>query len=171
MEFALSLHHVTKVFEDHSNKHLPVLENINLEIHLGEFFIILGPSGSGKSTLLRVMSGLEKSFRGEVSYAPEISRQDISFIFQQFALLPWLSVYENVELGLIVRHISKESRHKTIMEELRRLGLEKFAHVYPKALSGGMRQRVGIARALVTSPKIIFMDEPFSELDSFTALE
>lgn len=85
MEFALSLYHVTKVFENHPNKHLPVLENINLEIHFGEFFIILGPSGSGKSTLLRVMSGLEKSFRGEVSYAPEISRRDVSFIFQQFA--------------------------------------------------------------------------------------
>ncbi|MBI3335352.1 MAG: ABC transporter ATP-binding protein [Candidatus Portnoybacteria bacterium] len=170
METALSLHHITKIFTENS-RHLTVLEDISLEIFSGEFFVILGPSGSGKSTLLRIVSGLEKNYRGEVTYASTLSHSDMSFIFQQFALLPWLTVYQNVELGLVARHAQKEFRAKKVMEELVRLGLEKFTHAYPRELSGGMRQRVGIARALATDPKIIFMDEAFSELDSFTAEE
>ena len=167
---AIVLKKITKYFEEDGKK-LAVLENINLEIENGEFFVLVGPSGSGKSTLLRIMSGLEKKYTGEVIFDKNISHHDISFVFQQFALLPWLTVFENVELGLLSKKIDEKNRHSMVMRELSQFGLEKFAHSYPRDLSGGMRQRVGIARALATDPKIIFMDEPFSELDSFTAEE
>lgn len=168
MNQAIALRKISKTFKEDSEE-LTVLKDINLEINLGEFFIFLGPSGSGKSTLLRIMSGLEKDFQGQVILNKDITQADFSFIFQQFALLPWLTVFENVEIGLLARGISKEERRQRVMDELNKLGLEKFAKTHPKELSGGMRQRVGIARALVTNPKIIFMDEPFSALDSFTA--
>lgn len=164
----ISLKNISKTFEE-DGKSLAALKDINLEINQGEFFIFLGPSGSGKSTLLRIMSGLEKNYQGKVELEQDISQKDFSFIFQQFALLPWLTVFENVELGLLTRHIPKEERYLKVMGELKKLGLERFAKTFPKELSGGMKQRVGIARALVTNPKIIFMDEPFSALDSFTA--
>lgn len=167
---AITLKSITKIFSE-EEKELTVLKDINLEINQGEFFIFLGPSGSGKSTLLRIMSGLEKSFKGKVELGGDISKSDFSFVFQQFALLPWMSVFENVEIGLLSRASSKTERYEKVMAELQKLGLEKFAKSFPKELSGGMRQRVGIARAFVTNPKIIFMDEPFSALDSFTAKE
>lgn len=170
MKSAISLKNVTKIFSE-DGKELIALKDISLEIKQGEFFIFLGPSGSGKSTLLRIMSGLEKSFNGKVELGPDTNKSDFSFIFQQFALLPWMSVFENVELGLLARKVSGPDREQRVMAELAKLGLEKFARNLPKELSGGMKQRVGIARALVTNPKIIFMDEPFSSLDSFTAGE
>ena len=149
-----------------------VLEHIGLEIGPGEFFVLLGPSGSGKSTILRIMSGLEKSYSGTVQWEDGITQSDMSFVFQQFALLPWLTVYENAEMGLIMRKdLTTDMRRVMVMKELRELGLERFAHAHPHELSGGMRQRVGIARAIATNPKIIFLDEPFSEVDSFTGRE
>lgn len=166
----VTLKNISKTFKE-DRQQLTVLKDINLEIKTGEFFVFLGPSGSGKSTLLRIMSGLEKDFEGSVSLGEGASSSDLSFIFQQFALLPWLPVFENVEIGLIGRNIPKKEREQKVMDELTKLGLGKFAKSYPKELSGGMKQRVGIARALVTQPKIIFMDEPFSALDSFTAEE
>ena len=169
MEHSITLTNIGKSFTEENKRSLVVLEDINLKITKGEFFILLGPSGCGKSTLLRIMSGLEKNHRGTVTLAADITRHDISFIFQQFALLPWLTIYENVEVGLLALEPNKETRKKRIMEELKKLGLESFALHYPRELSGGMKQRVGIARALVRNPKIIFMDEPFSALDSFTA--
>lgn len=169
MPSALRVTKLTKTFKDPAGKSLLVLKDINLEVKSGEFLIILGPSGSGKSTLLRIMSGLEKEYKGEVALGPKLSGEEMSFVFQHFALLPWLSVYENVELGLLGKKLTDRVRRDRVEKELRRLGLEKFAKARPRELSGGMRQRVGIARALVAEPKIIFMDEPFSELDSFTA--
>lgn len=166
---ALVAKRITKTFEKRPSKSLLALQDINLEIQRGEIFILLGPSGSGKSTLLRIMSGLEKSYNGSIIFGPGIKKEDISFVFQQFALLPWLTVYQNVELNLLSRHLKENERGAVIRLELKKFGLEKFAHVYPKELSGGMRQRVGLARAMVSKPKIIFMDEPFSELDSFMA--
>lgn len=166
----ISLKNISKTFVEDS-KTLVVLKDINLEINEGEFFIFLGPSGSGKSTLLRIMSGLEKDFQGKIQMGEQISGSDFSFVFQQFALLPWMSVFENVEIGLLARNVPKAQRYGRVMDELQKLGLQKFAKNSPKELSGGMKQRVGIARALVTNPKIIFMDEPFSSLDSFTAGE
>lgn len=166
----IALKNVTKIFKE-DGQDLVALKDINLEINSGEFFILLGPSGSGKSTLLRIMSGLEKEYQGQVVLGENISQKDFSFIFQQFALLPWMNVLDNVGLGLLARNIPQKERENIVMEELKKLGLEKFANSFPKELSGGMRQRIGIARAIVTKPKIIFMDEPFSALYSFTAEE
>jgi ABC-type nitrate/sulfonate/bicarbonate transport system ATPase subunit len=170
MQPLITLKNVSKIF-DADGVSLEALKDINLEISAGEFFVVLGPSGSGKSTLLRIMSGLEKEYRGEVRLAADVSLRDFSFVFQQFALLPWLTVAENVAFGLLARGMPLSERKKRVNRELNQLGLEKFADAYPRELSGGMRQRVGIARALATEPKVIFMDEPFSELDSFTAEE
>lgn len=163
----ISLKNISKTFIEDGKK-LQALEDINLETQEGEFFVILGPSGSGKSTLLRIMSGLEKEFSGQLNYAG-VTQEDFSFVFQQFALLPYLTVFQNVELGLLARGVPKHQRAGKVLAELKKLGLEKFVKSYPKEVSGGQKQRVGIARALVTNPKIIFMDEPFSSLDSFTA--
>ena len=168
----VSLQNISKTFPEKPGKDLNVLEHIDCEIFPGEFFILLGPSGSGKSTLLRIMSGLEKSYRGTVHWASDVSHADMSFVFQQFGLLPWLTVFENAEMGLVMRKdLTPEQRRAMVIKELHELGLERFAHAYPHELSGGMRQRVGIARAIATNPKVIFLDEPFSEVDSFTAKE
>lgn len=167
----ISIRGVYKKFEDVPGEHLSVLEDIHLEIHEGEFLIFLGPSGSGKSSLLRILSGLDTQFGGKIEFGAGITHQDMGFVFQSFALLPWLTVYENIEMGLIARGVEPKSRHARVTAELETFKLTKFASHRPKDLSGGMRQRVGIARALVTNPKILFMDEPFSELDSFTAEE
>jgi len=161
------LKNVYKAFGENSTDQLYALKDIDLEILKGEFFMFVGPSGSGKSTILRIMSGLEKDYRGEV----KIDRSKIGFVFQQFALMPWLTVRQNVTLPLLSAQISEVERFKKVSVELEKLGLLKFANYFPKELSGGMKQRVGIARALVTEPEIIFMDEPFSDLDSFTAEE
>ena len=150
---------------------LKVLHKITVDIKRGEFFIFLGPSGSGKSTLLRVMSGLEKGYTGKMRLAPDVTMKDMSFVFQQFALFPWLTVFDNVALGLLALHEKPHAIHKKVHPILEELELQKFAHSYPHQLSGGMKQRVGIARALATDPKVMFMDEPFSGLDSFTAAE
>ncbi len=162
----LTLSHVSKEFPG-----LRVLDDISLTVRHGEFFVMVGPSGSGKSTILRIMSGFERDFQGSMLYASGFSTRDISFVFQHFALFPWLTVAQNIEFGLLPRHKSVAKRKLRVMEEVRRFRLEQFAHNFPRELSGGQRQRAGMARALATDPKIIFMDEPFSELDSFTAEE
>ncbi|HYU64643.1 MAG TPA: ABC transporter ATP-binding protein [Candidatus Paceibacterota bacterium] len=171
MAIAIEVSGIKKTFRDSitGGKALLALEDISFEVTVGEFFILIGPSGSGKSTLLRIMSGFLKPDHGKTKFGEDLSHSDISFVFQQFALLPWLNVFENVELGLIARRIPVSQRIKMVEKELKEFGLQDFAKAYPRELSGGMRQRVGLARAFVTSPKIIFMDEPFSELDSFTA--
>lgn len=169
MSNAITLSHVSKTFDDPSGQPLLAVKNVSLAIRTGEFFVFLGPSGSGKSTLLRLMSGLEKTHEGSITLAPNIAQSDMAFVFQQFALFPWLTVRKNVELGLLRMNLPEAVRGARVAKELKRLGLQKFANAYPRELSGGLRQRVGLARALVVNPKIIFMDEPFSELDSFTA--
>lgn len=168
---AITLGHVTKTFPVTGNGKgkLVAVENISLEIKEGEFFMFVGPSGCGKSTLLRIISGLEKEHEGKVTLADGLFHRDMSFVFQNFAILPWLTVYENVELALIAKDIGEDERRLAVNEELKLLGLEHFANSRPRDLSGGMKQRVGIARALVTRPRLLLLDEPFSELDSFTA--
>lgn len=165
----LTLTNVTKRFKG-DKKGISALKDVNLEVYEGEFLIIVGPSGSGKSTILRIMSGLEKNYHGDVSLNG-IKKEDFSFVFQQFALLPWLTAFENVELGLLSKDMSKEQRKKVIEDGLDHFGLLKFKDSYPRELSGGMRQRVGMVRAFARTPKVVFMDEPFSEIDSFTAEE
>ncbi|HEX5429589.1 MAG TPA: ABC transporter ATP-binding protein [Patescibacteria group bacterium] len=169
MKPIIKISNLTKFYEEAPRKHLLALEDVSLNINEGEFFVILGPSGSGKSTLLRSISGLDREFEGQIYIAPSINPSDLSFVFQQFALLPWLTVRENIELGLIGRNAPVSHRREIVKRELDQFGLHKFAASFPHELSGGMRQRVGIARALATDPKIIFLDEPFSELDFFTA--
>jgi NitT/TauT family transport system ATP-binding protein len=169
MKKALTLEHVNKSFKDYHGHKLEALRDINLTLHEGEFFVLLGPSGCGKSTLLRIMSSLERDFLGKLEYEKDITTVDFSFVFQSFALLPWLTVEENIGLGLMTKNIPEHDVKKIVDRELIQLGLEKFARHYPRELSGGMKQRVGIARALAINPKIMFLDEPFSALDSFTA--
>ncbi|MDD5050141.1 MAG: ABC transporter ATP-binding protein [Candidatus Pacebacteria bacterium] len=169
MSTILHLKNVAKTFRDEHRKEARILTDINLEIKEGEIFSFLGASGSGKSTLLRLMSGLDKEFTGEIVWAPSANPKECGFVFQQFALLPWLTVHQNIELWLISRNIPLAERERRVKKELQVMKLERAGHLYPHELSGGMKQRVGIARALVIEPKIIFMDEAFSELDSYTA--
>ncbi len=146
-----------------------MLEDINLTVHEGEFLLLLGPSGCGKSTLLRIIAGLETQTHGNIIFHDPLNIDDVGFVFQNFGLLPWLSVEENVELGLIGRKIPAGERKERVKKILSKFGLSDFVLYRPHELSGGMKQRVGLARAFVVEPKIIFLDEPFSELDFFTA--
>lgn len=150
---------------DEDEKRTPVLRDIDLDVYEHEFLMLLGPSGSGKSTLLRLLAGLAKPDGGTVKRASVTS----AFVFQDFALFPWLTVAENIGFGLRMSGISEVVRHKIVRDLIEEMGLTGFDHAYPHELSGGMKQRVGIARALAVNPKIIFFDEPFSALDTFTA--
>lgn len=167
--FAIRVENLDHIFLSDTGKKNEVLKNIAFGVKPGEFFTILGPSGCGKSTLLRVLAGIIHPTRGKVIFASSHKGDDLSMIFQSFALFPWLSVHENVEFGLRMRSIPKEKREVIVKEHIQEIGLKGFEMAYSKDLSGGMKQRVGIARALATNPQILLMDEPFSSLDSFTA--
>jgi NitT/TauT family transport system ATP-binding protein len=148
------------------------VEGITLAIQRGEVLALLGRSGSGKSTLLRMMAGLIPPSEGTITSSGEVlhgANQDVSMVFQSFALLPWLTVLENVELGLEARNVNRASRARRSLRVIDMVGLDGFESAYPKELSGGMKQRVGYARALAVEPKVLFMDEPFSALDVLTA--
>lgn len=149
-----------------------VLEDVNLTVYEGEIVALLGKSGCGKSTLLRILCGLIKPTSGEVYYRNKLVTnpvQGISMVFQHFALLPWLNVLQNVELGLEAQGIPRDERRKRAIAAIDIIGMDGFESAFPKELSGGMRQRVGFARALVVNPDILIMDEPFSALDVLTA--
>ncbi|MCS6959214.1 MAG: nitrate/sulfonate/bicarbonate ABC transporter ATP-binding protein [Pseudanabaenaceae cyanobacterium SKYGB_i_bin29] len=150
----------------------PVLQDINLTIRAGEVVALLGRSGSGKSTLLRIMAGLIPPSRGQVLSNGRPLRgpnNDVAMVFQSFALLPWLTVQENVELGLEAKGVSRIVRRQQALKAIDLVGLDGFESAYPKELSGGMKQRVGFARAFVLEPQVLFMDEPFSALDVLTS--
>src|ERR1700730_8781675 len=149
-----------------------VLDDVSLQISSGEFVAILGPSGSGKSTLLRILAGLLRPTDGQVFFKGVAQNQPnphLAIVFQSFALFPWLTVLQNVELGLEAQEITPTQRLKRALAAIDTIGLDGFEDAYPKELSGGMRQRVGFARALVVEPELLFMDEPFSALDVLTA--
>ena len=169
----LELRNVNKEYTDSDGKSVTVLNNIRLSINHNEFISILGPSGCGKSTLLRIVMGLETYTAGEVLFKGEMIRGKVNpfmaMVFQSFGLFPWLTVVENIEFGLESLHIPKDHRLKKSLSIIQDVGLEGFENAYPRELSGGMKQRVGIARALVTNPEILLMDEPFSSLDPLTA--
>ncbi len=163
---------VHKSFRTGDKQELLVLQDINLKLYEGEIIAILGKSGSGKSTLLRIISGLIEPSSGEIFYRTESVQgpmRGISMVFQTFALLPWLTVLQNVELGLEAIGVGREERRERSLKAIDMIGLDGFESAYPKELSGGMRQRVGFARALVVNPDILIMDEPFSALDVLTA--
>jgi len=149
-----------------------VLENISFSINEGEILALLGPSGSGKSTILRIIAGLLKPQEGKVYYKGKELKginHGVSMVFQNFALFPWLTVLENVEIGLRALGLPQELRREKALKAIDLIGLDGFENAYPKELSGGMKQRVGFARALVMEPDILLLDEPFSALDVLTA--
>jgi NitT/TauT family transport system ATP-binding protein len=164
---------VTKSFPLPGGKgEFTALDGVSLAVRKGEVLALLGRSGSGKSTLLRIMAGLIPPTSGSVvsDGKPVLgANDDVSMVFQSFALLPWLTVLENVEIGLEARGIVRSSRVRRALKAIDMVGLDGFEGAYPKELSGGMKQRVGCARAFVMEPKVLFMDEPFSALDVLTA--
>jgi NitT/TauT family transport system ATP-binding protein len=152
---------------------LAVLEDISFSVEEGEFVAIVGPSGCGKSTLLRLINGIVSLSSGQVLYrGKQVDgiNLETALVFQSFALLPWLSVKANVEMGLEARGISAEEREKRASIYIDKVGLDGFEEAYPRELSGGMKQRVGFARALAVEPQVLLMDEPFSALDALTAI-
>lgn len=147
------------------------LKNVNFEVKEGEFAVILGPSGCGKSTLLYLIAGFEKPTNGTITLDDKIITKpdsDRGFVFQDFALYPWRTVLKNVTFGLEMKKIQKEKAEKEAKKYINMVGLDGFEHAYPHTLSGGMKQRVGIARALVYHPEVLLMDEPFGALDAQT---
>jgi NitT/TauT family transport system ATP-binding protein len=163
---------ITKYYPMAGGKEISVLEDISIEVHEGEFVSILGASGAGKSTLLRILAGLAEPSQGEIYYhgVPFSSANPkIAMVFQSFALFPWLTVLENVELGLKPMGLDAGVIREKSLRMLDIVGLDGFEYAYPRELSGGMRQRVGIARALAVEPEVLFMDEPLSALDVLTA--
>ena len=167
----IELEAVGKSFRSADGTARPVLEGVDFRLAEGEIVSLLGPSGSGKATLLRIMAGLigvdsgDVRYRGHPLYAPA---RGVSMVFQSFALFPWLTVQGNVELGLEARGVGPAERAKSAEAAIRMIGLAGFEGALPRELSGGMRQRVGIARALVIEPEVLLMDEAFSALDVLT---
>src|ERR1700723_551514 len=163
---------VEKYYAQPSENRIQVIAPTDLAIVPGEIVALLGPSGSGKSTLLRMLTGLTKPSAGQVYWHnTPISRANpnVSIVFQSFALFPWLTVLENVEAPLKARGLAADARREQSLRIVDTVGLDGFEAAFPKELSGGMRQRVGFARALVVEPEVLFMDEPFSALDVLTA--
>jgi NitT/TauT family transport system ATP-binding protein len=141
---------------------------MSLDVAEGQFMSLLGPSGCGKSTVLRIIAGLGDATSGTVEWPSLEARPEIGFVFQEPTLMPWATVFANVYLPLRLQHVSKSEARDRVMEALGMVGLEKFADSYPRELSGGMKMRVSIARALITRPKLLLMDEPFAALDEIT---
>jgi NitT/TauT family transport system ATP-binding protein len=166
----ISLRGISKTFSNGT----VALQNMSLDIAQGEFVSLLGPSGCGKSTVLRIIAGLGETTSGTIEWptakydADGHPQKEIGFVFQEPTLMPWGTVFDNVWLPLRLHRISKSDARERVMDALRMVGLDKFAGSYPRELSGGMKMRVSIARALITQPKLLLMDEPFAALDEIT---
>jgi len=171
-EVLINVENVNKSFKKSDRQDLLVLDNLNLSLYSGEIVALLGKSGSGKSTLLRIIGGLIKPTSGKIYRNGNVMvgpAKRLSMVFQSFALMPWITVLQNVELGLEAQGVKRQERRNRALKAIDIVGLDGFESAYPKELSGGMRQRVGLARALVVDPEILLMDEPFSALDVLTA--
>lgn len=171
-EIILETIDIKKSFMVGKGREITVLEDINLKIYSDEFVSILGQSGAGKSTLLRIIAGLVEPTEGQVLYKGvplKKANAKIAVVFQSFALFPWFTVLENVKVGLVGIGLNEEEIHEKAIKAIDLVGLDGFEDAYPRELSGGMRQRVGIARALAVEPELLLMDEPFSALDVLTA--
>jgi NitT/TauT family transport system ATP-binding protein len=160
----LSLDHVDKVF----GQNIVALRDMTLEVRQGDFISLLGPSGCGKSTALRLISGLMQPTRGRVRWEDQGARDTLGVVFQEPTLMPWSTVADNVWLPLRLKGMARKDVMPRIEEALATVGLTGFEGAYPRELSGGMKMRVSIARALVTRPRLILMDEPFAALDEIT---
>jgi NitT/TauT family transport system ATP-binding protein len=162
----VSLRSISKIFSNGT----VALRDMSLDIAEGQFVSLLGPSGCGKSTVLRIIAGLGDTSSGSVEWHDAAARrqQDIGFVFQEPTLMPWATVFANVWLPLRLNGISRAAAREPVIEALTMVGLEKFADSYPRELSGGMKMRVSIARALITRPKLLLLDEPFAALDEIT---
>jgi NitT/TauT family transport system ATP-binding protein len=165
----ISVHNLFKSFPTAGGE-FTAIQDFSLEVQDGEFVCIVGPSGCGKSTLLRILAGLIEQSAGEVSILPGADpRKPLNnVVFQEYAIFPWKTVRDNVAFGLQMRGISKKERYATTYDWLERVGLLRFADYYPSQLSGGMKQRVSIARALANDPEVLLMDEPLGALDAQT---
>lgn len=160
----LSVQDVTKVF----GQDVVALRGMSLDVRLGDFISLLGPSGCGKSTALRLIAGLSPPSRGRIAWTGAHGADDLGVVFQEPTLMPWATVEDNVHLPLKLKGIPKAAARADIAETLALVGLERFGGAYPRELSGGMKMRVSIARAMVTRPRLILMDEPFAALDEIT---
>jgi len=172
MEALIKVRGVSKVYAHRSTgKELVALRDVDLDIMPNEFVCLLGPSGCGKTTLLKIMDGMILPERGTVTVDGRPVKEalgEIGFVFQDVGLLPWRTVLSNVGLGLEARGVPKSRRDEISMKYLKMVGLEPFAQYHPYQLSGGMQQRVGLARALAIEPKVLLMDEPFGAVDALT---
>jgi NitT/TauT family transport system ATP-binding protein len=170
MENHVELDNVSKFYD--AGRRLHALHEVSFGVGEGEFVSIVGPSGCGKSTLLKIIAGLDKPTSGAVKFKGgpiDGPHSKISLVFQAFGLFPWRTVLENVEYGLEMQKVPKQERRSQARDYLAMVGLGGYEHMYPKQLSGGMRQRVGIARALAVEPEVVLMDEAFSAIDEVTA--
>ncbi len=159
---------LTKVFPT-SYGLVGALESLDLVVHSGEFFVLLGPSGCGKTTLVRIMAGLERQTSGEMTVARTKAGKPVTaMVFQEDSIFPWMTVEENIGYGLRLQGASRPVVTRTVSQYLAKVGLSRFARAYPFQLSGGMKKRVGVARAFAADPDVLLMDEPFGELDEQT---
>ncbi len=169
---SVSLESLSKTFhESKSGAEIPAIRNIDYELESNRFYSVIGPSGCGKTTLLRLIAGLETASEGRVLLdGEEITRpsRKVGLVFQEYALFSWRSVLENIEFGLEVQRITKHRRREMALKYIARFGLSGFEEKFPKELSGGMQQRVAIARTMIVKPRVLLMDEPFGALDSQT---
>ena len=176
----ISIKDVSRIFYSPSGEKIEALKGVNLEVEdafsaagrdIGEFRVLLGPSGCGKSTLLRMIAGLDKPSSGQVLVNGEIIThpgKDRGMVFQKYTSFPWLTVTDNIAYGMKINGVPEAQRKETVDRLLQSVGLSEFANVYPETLSGGMQQRVAIARTLALRPSVILMDEPFGALDAQT---
>ena len=170
-ECKLKVEHITKVFEEKNKAPLTALKDICIEVDQSDFVVLVGPSGCGKSTLLNIIAGLEKATRGQVLVDGKPVKgpgADRGMVFQGYSLFPWLTVQKNVEFGLKMQKVGTKEQEETARKYLSMVGLEGFENALPKQLSGGMKQRVAIARTLAANPEVLLMDEPFGALDAQT---